>query len=286
MKKAFPPLPDAQATGWARNREVELAWRAYGQGEPLFLIMGFLASADTWFRFLRHLPLDRYRAIAFDNRGSGASSKPLGLWSMDDLVADAVTVLDAAGIENAHVLGASMGGMIAQHLALAHPERVRSLILACTEPVHRFQLPPWRLVAGIALRPALGGGFAEKVSRPILYARGGAHAGSEKLDEDARLRDQDGMPILAALGQASAIFRHDAAERLEEIEAPTLILHGAEDTLIPPAQVIELKRRIPHAELELLPHAGHMVITDAEEPTARAIVRFLDRQGEGSSATL
>ena len=117
--------PDAR--GVARTADgVRVAWRAYGEGEPVVMVMGFMGSGHAWFRLLPHVAATR-RAIVLDNRGTGDSDRPLGLWSMDALASDVRAVLDDAGVERAHVIGASMGGMIVQHFALEHRDRVRSV---------------------------------------------------------------------------------------------------------------------------------------------------------------
>ena len=139
---------------FAHNGGVGLHWRAEGDGEPVLMIMGLGANSLGWYRVLPHVA-EHYRGIVFDNRGTGRSD-PIGrVLKMEDLVEDALAVLDAAGEQSAHVVGASMGGMIAQQLALHHPDRVRSLALCCTTPVSRSGPPPWRLIGGAVLRTFL-----------------------------------------------------------------------------------------------------------------------------------
>src|SRR5205814_1016438 len=133
------------------------------------MIMGLAGSGAMWWRLLPHVARGN-RAIVFDNRGTGGSSPVQRRLSMADMVADALAVLDAAGVQKAHVIGASMGGMIAQHLALDHRDRVRSLVLACTTAGGRRGAPPWRLLATSALRPVLGPARTFPVVAPVLYS--------------------------------------------------------------------------------------------------------------------
>src|SRR5689334_5742139 len=113
------------------NEGAEIYWEQQGEGPPVLLIMGLSFTLEMWFRVLPPL-LQGYRAIVFDNRGVGRTGVPAGPYWIPQMARDAVAVLDAAGVENAHIMGASMGGMIAQELALSAPERVRSLVLGCT----------------------------------------------------------------------------------------------------------------------------------------------------------
>ena len=276
---AVEPLPVAEA-GTAEHDGVWLAWRAFGEGDPVLLIMGLMGSGRAWFRLLPHLAgpgaAPERRAIAFDNRGTGDSDRPSGLWTMDDLVGDALAVLDAAGVERAHVIGASMGGMIAQHLALDHPGRVRSLVLACTHPGRQPGGPSWRMLASLALRPAIGPGRTFALVAPVLYSERTRTEQRARLQEDLRMRFEDATPAATARGQIAAIARHDTRSRLGELDMPVLVLHGEEDALIPPAAGRELADRIPGAKLVLIPRCGHVLMTDAEEEVAAAILGFLD----------
>jgi len=270
---------ETAATGEARAADgVQIAWRAYGQGEPVVLVMGFMGSGHHWFRLLPHLAADR-RAIVVDNRGTGLSDRPRGLWSMHQLAADVLAVLDDAGLEWAHVVGASMGGMIAQHLALAHPERIRSLTLCCTSARGggRSGPPPWRMVASLGLRPLLGPGRTMQVALPLLYSERTRRGSPERLAEEFALRAADATPLTTALGQFAAISRHDTRSCLGALSVPALVLHGDEDQLVPLAAGRELAALIPGAELELLSGCGHVLTTDCEREAAEAIGGFLGR---------
>src|SRR5262244_2108372 len=117
--------------GFVVNQGAKIYWDEQGQGEPLLLIMGLGYPSDAWYR-TRPVLAAKYRTIALDNRGVGRSEMPAGPYAIALMASDAAAVLDAAGVETAHVFGISMGGMIAQEFALQYPKRVRSLILGCT----------------------------------------------------------------------------------------------------------------------------------------------------------
>ena len=278
MKEALAVAPTAalSASGVAENGGTWLSWRSYGEGDPVLMIMGFMGSARAWFRLLPHVARG-HRAIVFDNRGTGDSDRPRGLFVMDDLVADAMAVLDASGEDSAHVIGVSMGGMIAQHLALRHPERVRSLSLCCTHPGARQRdgRAPWRMVASIALRPFVGPGGTFRIVSPLLYSERTRTQYRDRLEADMAMRAEEVTPAHTALGQGAAIFRHDTRRRLGDLRMPVLVLHGEDDRLVPVENGRELARLIPHAELVTVPNAGHLLGTDAEEETASALLDFI-----------
>jgi len=270
----------------AQSGSAWLAWRAEGpreavaDPEAILLIMGLGGSSHMWWRLLPHLAA-RHRAIVFDNRGTGDSDGVGGRLTMADLVADALAVLDAAGEERAHVIGVSMGGMVAQHLALDHRDRVRSLVLGCTTAGGGGREPSpgtGRLLATAALRPLLGPRRTFPLVAPALYAERTRRERPERIAEDLRRRVEHAAPAWTTYAQLGAVAGHDTRARLPELAGlETLVLHGAEDALVPAARGRELARRIPGARLVLLPSCGHMLTTDDEAGTAGAVLEHLER---------
>jgi 3-oxoadipate enol-lactonase len=266
----------------AHTRQGWIAWREEGPlepdapGDPVLMIMGLAASSRMWFRLLPWLRA-RYRVILMDNRGTGSSAPVHSRLTMKGLAEDAIAVLDHAEIESAHVVGASMGGMVAQHVALGHRERVRSVVLACTTAGGRSGAPPWRLLAATAVRPLLGPRRSFPIVAPVLYARSTLENGRDRIEQDLDKRDEDSTSPLTVYAQMGAISGHDTRARLGELRGlPTTVVHGLEDSLVPPARGRELSRLIPGAGLELIPSCGHILTTDAEEPTASAVLGHLD----------
>jgi pimeloyl-ACP methyl ester carboxylesterase len=261
----------------ARNGGVALSWEATGSGEPLLLIMGLSGTKRAWGRLVPHLT-DDVECVVFDNRGVGESDRVSGLLSMDDMVADALAVLDASGHESAHVMGASMGGMIAQHLALDHRERVRSLVLACTTPVGRSGAPPWRLLAATALRPVIGGARTFDLVAPLLYSERTRREHPQRVLEDLALRTEDATDVRTSVAQIAAIARHNTRHRLSELAGlDVTVIHGEEDALVPLAAGLELADAIPGARMVGIPRCGHMLTTDAEDEAAGAVLEHLRR---------
>jgi 3-oxoadipate enol-lactonase len=274
----------------AFSRGNRIAWRSEGplepdaRGEPVLLIMGLGASSRLWYRLLPWI-VRRHRAIVFDNLGTGRSGPLRGQLTMQAMAHDAVAVLDAAELESAHVIGASMGGMIAQHLALDHRERVRSLVLACTTPGGRAGAPPWRLLAATALRPVLGSSRTFPLVAPVLYASATIDNTPDRVKEDLARRIADNTASSTLFAQMRAIGGHDTRARLHELEGiPTLVLHGLEDNLVPPERARDLAELIAGSQLHLIPNCGHLLATDAENETATPILEHLDRAAVGARA--
>jgi aminoacrylate hydrolase len=245
-------------------------------GEPVLMIMGLGASSRLWFRLLPWIAR-RHRAIVFDNRGTGDSSPVRARLSMRSLAHDARAVLDDAGVESAHVIGASMGGMIAQHLALEDRASIRSLTLACTTPGGRAA-PNWRLMTTAALRPVLGSKRTFPLVAPALYAKDTLKERRERVQQDFERRMEDNTSPVTLWAQMGAIAGHDTRARLKELKGiPTLVVHGLEDNLVPHDRGRDLAALIPGAGLELVPKCGHLLTTDAEEQVAAAILAHLER---------
>ena len=253
----------------------DLSWRAEGSGEPVLMIMGLGTSALGWRRLLPYVR-EGYEAIVFDNRGTGTSPRVTGPSTMEALVEDALSVLDAAGHDTAHVVGASMGGMIAQHLALEHRERVRSLGLICTTPVGSSGRPPWRLLVGTALRPFVGPEHIFRLSAPMLYAQRTRDERPDELAADLQVRLSDPTPAKTSWAQLAAIRVHDTRHRLSVLaDLPVTVIHGDEDVLVPTDRGRDLAEQIPGARLSLVPGAGHLLTTDNEQGSADAVLAHL-----------
>jgi pimeloyl-ACP methyl ester carboxylesterase len=244
--------------------------------ETVLMIMGLAGSGAMWFRLLPHMAR-RFRTITFDNRGTGGSSQLRAPLTMRAMARDALAVLDAAGASSAHVIGVSMGGMIAQHLALDHRDRVRSLVLGCTTAGGRRERPNVRLVTASLLRPLIGPANTFALVAPALYSPQSRAQTPERVRQDMRIRAGDRVRGLTPVLQSAAIAAHDTRSRLHELDGlPTLVIHGLDDRLIPPAQGRELAQLIPGSRLVEVPGAGHLLATDAEQEVAAALIGHIE----------
>jgi enoyl-CoA hydratase/carnithine racemase/pimeloyl-ACP methyl ester carboxylesterase len=252
-------------------------WHQAGppDGPPVLMIMGLGGSSRAWWRLVPHVTA-AHRALLFDNRGTGDSDRVTGVMTLERMAGDAIAVLDAAGVGEAHIVGISMGGMIAQQLALSHRDRVASLSLLCTSPGGRDGAPPWRLLASSALRPFVGPAGTFGLAAPMLYGARAREEMEDRLAEDLAHRAQEETPALTAWAQMAGIARWNVRDRLAELAGiPTLVVHGEDDALVPFARGEALARGIPGARLVALPACGHLLTTEAEPAVAAAVVEHL-----------
>jgi 3-oxoadipate enol-lactonase len=257
---------------FVHNQGAKIYWDEQGQGPPILLIMGLAWPSYMWYR-TRPVLAAQYRTLALDNRGIGQSDVPPGPYPIALMASDAAAVLDAAGIESAHVFGVSMGGMIAQEFALQYPKRVRSLILGCTAPggTHTVQAAP-KVLEVLFARGLSPEEFAEAIN-PFIYDAATPRA---RIDADMAIRRQWYPTPEGYTAQLQGIMAWEAYSRLPQIAAPTLVVHGDSDLLLPPENGRLVAARIPGAKLVMLPHAGHIFTSDQEEAAHRAILEFLD----------
>jgi 3-oxoadipate enol-lactonase len=240
-------------------------------GTPILLIAGIPAIADDWDSLAVPLSASR-RVIAYDNRGSGASTVSAGPYTTAQLAGDAVALLDHLAIDRADVFGMSMGGMIAQELALGWPQRVNRLVLGCTHAGLAHAAPQPRETARAFAMQTDDWGARMRALAPHAFASdvdGGLLAGFvAKKSRDVQDADGYGAQIAAVLG-------HDTGARLQEIAAPTLVLTGDDDRVIPAASSEVLRERIPHARLEVIPGAGHLFFIEKPGETLALLEDFL-----------
>jgi 3-oxoadipate enol-lactonase len=264
-----------------KSNGVQIYYEEQGKGEPLLLIMGFTVSSTGW-RW--NIPgfAQNFRTIAFDNRGVGRSDKPDIPYSMAMFADDTAGVLDALGIERAHVFGISMGGMIAQEFTLRYPQRVKTLTLGCTNcggPNTVMSKDPEVLnmlgnIAAVEVQEAALVMTKVAVTPWFMQKR------MNILLELNQLSAQHPTPKHGMVQQMQAIAGHDTYERLPQINVPTLVITGKEDGLVPPENSVTLSQRIPNADLVILSNASHLFNIELPEATVDTVTGFIQRRRE------
>jgi 3-oxoadipate enol-lactonase len=249
---------------------MKIVWEERGSGKPLLLIQGLGYARWSWEPVVPALA-ERYRVLFFDNRGIGESDKPPGPYSARAMADDALQVLDEAGVERAHVLGASLGGMIAQELAAAAPERVDRLVLCCTTPGGAATVPMPEVTVRLF---AEAGSLPPEVSLRRFVENALAPGAPAALVEELYRRrlssppDPVGWPAQAAAGLGFAGV--DGA-----IAAPTLLVTGTEDNVVDPRNTDVLAERIPGARVEAIRGTGHLFFWEQPEAFVRIVTEFL-----------
>ena len=259
-----------------RINGIQLYYEEHGKGHPVLLIQGLGYPSGMWFLQIPHFSR-HFRTIAFDNRGVGRSDKPDEEYSISLMASDAAELLCALRIEKANVIGVSMGGYIAQEMAMKRPDVVDRLILLATtyggpeymqltkdlwnEAAAFKNLPPDEMIRkGMALAAAPG--FAQKY--PELINRG------------VRVRLENLQPLYAFNRQAAAAFLFNSKERARLIRHPTLILAGSEDRVMPIQLTRILAEMIPDSTLTIYPDTGHLLFLERAQEINQAILEFLN----------
>ena len=255
------------------NRGIKIYWQEHGSGEPLVLVMGLASTLDMWHRTVPVMA-NRFRTLVYDNRGVGRSDVPPPGYSIKDMADDLAAVMRAAEIESAHIFGISMGGMIAQEFALTYPERVRSLVLGCTNFGGREVEPASPHVLNILkARGEMTPENAAWAMVPHIYDK---NTPRERVEEDIFIRTKWFPTPAGYFGQLSAVLSWESRSRLSQINIPTLVIHGESDELVPPANGKLIADLIPGSRLIMLANASHIFMTDQPDLTHQMILDFFD----------
>jgi 3-oxoadipate enol-lactonase len=243
-----------------------------GDGDPLLLVTGFAISAAV-FEPVLDLYTEHFDCILYDHRGSARSLGGSSPRSMGGLADDAAGLLAALGVERAHVYGVSMGGMVAQEIALRHPQRVDRLVLGCTSAGGlRAARPGFRELAALVGEPDL--------RAAALFSPEFRRAHPERVRRLVAPFRAHPTPRAGVVAQMAASALHDTCSRLARIAAPTLVLHGECDQLVPVRNARTLAERIPGAELAMVPGAGHAYALERPQVALDLLLRFMTRTRE------
>jgi 3-oxoadipate enol-lactonase len=268
---------------YARSGALRVYYESAGRGPAVLLILGQGMPLEAGWRTVERLSRS-FRVLAFDNRDVGRSDRSPWPYAVPQMARDALAVLDAANEERAHMYGISLGGMVAQEIAVGHRDRVGALILGATTPGGPLAVPQdAQALTFFARAGAMGREEAEWAAVPYSYSKRTRRMHGDRIAEDIARRLSHSpetfgsVPAtIAYLHQVTAAAAHITFNRLARITAPTLVVHGAQDRIQSPQNARILKKSIRGAELTLWPDAGHLYVTDEPEADP-AIAHFLER---------
>jgi 3-oxoadipate enol-lactonase len=256
---------------------IDIAFNLQGEGPPLVLIMGYRLNSSAWPQEFLEALARRFTLITLDNRGTGKSDKPLEGYALANLAADVCGVLDHLNIRRAHILGYSMGGAVAQEFVRQFPARVVGLVLCAT-----MCGGPQAIYARISVfrvMRELDGLQPDEIARRIwkvTYAPNYLAQNREKAERQMRREIANPTPLHVADLQFQAFSDFDCSAALPDVRAPTLVLTGDSDELIPPGNSKIIAELVPGAELYVMRSYGHRLLWEASEECAALIGDFLE----------
>ena len=257
---------------------IDIAYDVRGFGPPLVLIMGYRLNSSAWPPEFVEALAQRFTVVLFDNRGSGLSDKPVSGYALSNMAEDVRALMDHLGMEQANVLGYSMGGAVAQELACRHPERLRSLILCATLCGGRKSV--YAAPSVIAVMRDLDGLDPAEAARRIwdvTYEARYLAANRDRVEHQMQREIQNPTPLHAADLQFQAFADFDIADMLPSLRIPSLIVTGDSDMLIPSRNSEILARLIPGARLEVFAGCGHRLFWESTDRCINLIREFIER---------
>jgi Predicted hydrolases or acyltransferases (alpha/beta hydrolase superfamily) len=280
-------------SGKVKVNDINIYYEVHGEGEPFLLIEGLGYSSWMWFKQIPKFS-EEYKAIVFDNRGVGNTDKPDSEYTIDMMADDAADLLSAIGLDSAHVLGVSMGGFIAQEMALKYPDMVRSLVLVSTSfGGNSFKdsglwstfVTLWGLMPPILDLSGKGSGmvnsFGLTPEEKIRYGLSLAFTPEyfkthpEEVDQIVEWRLANPQPPYAWKRQFMAGINFNAADRVHQIGVPTLVVTGSEDRVVSPESSKRLAEKIPNSRLITVEGTGHLLFIEQAEEFNKIVLNFL-----------
>ncbi len=261
-------------------RDIDIYYEIHGEGFPLILIRGLGSNADHWYA---QLPVfsSHFSVVSFDNRGIGRSQKSDENYTISMMAEDTVALMDAIGISKAHILGISMGGMIAQQVALTYPLKVHGLVLACTHCGGGHAVRASEEIAKIFAEYIFTGSQeAAQKAAACLFTERTLSERTEIIHQYQKVSRKFPPETATLINQWKAIQGHDTWAELPNIKTPTLVITGSEDTLIPPQNSTILAERIPDAQLRVIEGGAHQFLLEQAGAFNEAILEFLGSLSE------
>lgn len=263
-----------------KTKHIDLYYEIHGAGEPLVMINGYADNTGHWFAQLPGLA-QSLQVIVFDNRGAGRSDKPDIPYTMQMFAQDVSELLEALSVEAANVFGVSMGGMIAQEFAISYPEKVLNLILGCTTcGGSHLVMPDAEVVAFLLDEERLKRLTPEEAAREMFAltcTQEFISNNPDVVEGYITATVKHAAPMYSLKRQSDALLAHDAYDRLPQIKAPTLVIAGSADRIMPVENSRILASRIPNADLVILENVGHGFFYQAANEANKAIIDFLAR---------
>ncbi len=264
-------MPKAKVNGF------EMYHEKTGEGTPLIMIMGLGANSEWWDEELITQLSEHFKVITLDNRGTGRSEDPGEDFSLETLADDVIGLMDELDIPKAHIMGISMGGMIAQHIALNYPEKVIKLVLCSTSPGGLKSKMPSREVLKQISKPREGRAIEEIIDEtiPLLFTDDFIEANPDYI-EKARERISK-YPITPENyeRQGNAIFKHRTGRKLKKMNLPTLLMHGEKDILLPVGNAQILHDLIPNSEIATFEKSAHALFSQEPDKVLSTLIEFL-----------
>ncbi|MCX7822416.1 MAG: alpha/beta hydrolase [Syntrophobacterales bacterium] len=256
--------------------ERRIYYEISGYGRPLLFISGLSGGSWSWYK-QRPFFEAFYRVITFDNRGAGRSWMPPGPYTMEQMAEDTLALLDHLAIEKVHVVGISMGGMIAQQLAATHPNRLSALVLGCTHCGKKRRIPPSpEVLSRLTNQEGLSAEEIVEKNIPLLFGNKCRSEHPEIVEEYKRNTLSSPLqPLEAFQAQIAAINKFDVCSILDRITCPVLVITGKDDILVPPENSKILVELIPYARLVELEEVGHLLHLEAYDTFNRIVREFL-----------
>ncbi|HYG54066.1 MAG TPA: alpha/beta hydrolase [Burkholderiales bacterium] len=256
-----------------RVGDIEMYYEVHGEGTPLVHIGGLAGDARTWEKQIKHLA-QHFKVLAFDNRGTGRSDCPDVPYSTKLFARDTVGLMDAVGIQKAHVLGISMGGAVAQEIALGWPDRVLSLVINCSfARMDRYGARTLENIMGVY--QAQGPREAARHFVLYFYTLPFFNQHKDVVDEKENNLADAKRPAHAFIHSTRACLEHDARDRLPSIKVPVLVNAGSEDLMCSPGCSEEIARLVPGAKLKIYPGSSHFFLSEHFDDAMADIIGFL-----------